>query len=105
MHLSAGHEASLMPVGYGLGRDLSRNPVLSGSEPGLYPIEELRSDTSHRLPFEGSGNGLESQLYGGSLLPGGSLPSQLGLPQTVAAQEQALEDLKLRREALEKAFG
>ena len=87
----------------GLGRDLDKNPILSGSEPGLYPLEELGTDASHQLPFEGQGAGLD-HMFGG-LLPGASLPSQMGLPQALSAQEQALEDIKLRREALEKAFG
>ena len=90
----------------GLGRDISKNPIQSGSQPGLYPLEELGSDGSHRLPYEGQGVGLQQQFGGiGAMLPGASLPSQMGLPQVLSAQDRALDDLKLRREALEKAFG
>lgn len=99
-------QASLLQDPYGgLGRNPSRDPVLSGSHPGLYPIEEMKPDFSHRLPFEGShGQGAFDGL--GS----GGLPSQilLGGSQDLyrgTEENMAMQSLEMRKEALQRALG
>lgn len=89
----------------GLGRDPTRDPVLSGSHPGLYPIEEMKPDFSHRLPFEG-GHG--QGAFDG--MGGGGLPSQtlLGGHQDLyrgSEENMAMQALEMRKEALQRALG
>ena len=89
----------------GLGRDPTHDPVLSDSHPGIYPIEEMKPDFSHRLTFDGShGQGAFDGMGGGGLpsqiLLGGSQDLYRGTEKSMAMQA-----LEMRKEALQRALG